>query len=237
MFGLGTWLSEGGGECREAVEAALSYGYRLIDTATMYKNHQDVGASLKKHYEGGGEQTFVVSKVSDDGHGRDEAFKELETTLAELGVEQLDLWLMHSPAGKNVVATWKAMLEARDAGKVKAVGVSNMGAEQIAALQAAGCELPEVNQFELHCFNQQRELVDYCRREGIVVMSFCPLARCKLFGQTQLAAIAEATGQSEAALAIRWLLQKVERCASKSLSRLPHPASHLSRLPPARRAL
>jgi diketogulonate reductase-like aldo/keto reductase len=101
------------------------------------------------------------------------------------------------------------MLSARDAGKVRAVGVSNFGPEQLEGLKQAGCDVPEVNQFELHCWNQQRELVSYCQREGIAVMSFCPLARCKLFGQTALQQIALETGQSEAALAIRWLLQKV----------------------------
>ena len=75
-------------------------------------------------------------------------------------------------------------------------------------LKLAGLEAPEVNQFELHVFNQQKETVEYCQANGIVVMSFCPLARCKLFGQTPLAAIAEAAGVSEAACCIRWLLQR-----------------------------
>ena len=88
------------------------------------------------------------------------------------------------------------------------MGVSNAGPAQIEGLRAAGCELPEVNQFELHVWNQQREAVEFCRNNGIVVMSYCPLARCKLFGQTGLARLAEKLGKSEAQLCIRWLLER-----------------------------
>lgn len=119
LFGLGTWLSEQGGECRDAVLAALGHGYRLIDTATMYNNHMDVGAALKSK---GVSSTFVVSKLSDGGHGYEEALKELDSTLQDLGVETLDLWLLHSPKAGRVVETWKAMLAARDVGKVASVG-------------------------------------------------------------------------------------------------------------------
>lgn len=216
IFGLGTWLSEAGGECKEAVSTALDYGYRLIDTATMYKNHKDVGEALRA--KGKRESTYLVSKLSNDAHGYDEALAELDMTLEELGVESLDLWLMHSPSAGKVVETWKAMLAARDSGKVKAVGVSNFGVKQLEALKAAGFEQPEVNQFELHCWNQQRELCAHCIAEGIAVMSFCPLARCKLFGQTALTQIATATGLSEAALAIRWLLQKQYVTSAPTLS-------------------
>ena len=86
--------------------------------------------------------------------------------------------------------------------------MSNFGSEQIEQLKLAGLELPEVNQIELHVWNQQPALCAYCQREGIVVMSFCPLARCKLFGQSDLAKLAEETGRSEAALCLRWLLQR-----------------------------
>lgn len=204
LFGLGTWLSEGDAATDSIVEA-LKYGYRLIDTATMYKNHNQVKAALEIHPAN---KPYLVSKLSNEGHGHAEALAELDKTLEELGVEQLDLWLMHSPSPGKVVETWKAMLEARDAGKVKDVGVSNFGPAQMEGLRLLGLEAPAVNQFELHCFNQQRATVEYCQANGIVVMGFCPLARCKLFGQTPLAAIAEAHGVSEAACAIRWLLQK-----------------------------
>ena len=206
IFGLGTWLSEGDGTCKAAVKAALKHGYRLIDTATMYKNECDVGAALKE--SDAADQTYVVSKLMPDDHGRENVLAAIDKTLADLQVEKLDLWLMHSPSGGRVIETWKAMLEARDAGKCTSVGVSNVGPAQLEGIKAAGLEAPAVNQFELHLWNQQREAVDYCQREGIVIMSYCPLARCKLFGQTGLARLAEQTGKSEAQLCIRWLLQR-----------------------------
>ena len=206
LFGLGTWLSEGDGTCRKAVQLAIESGYRLIDTATMYDNEADVGAALKESGKASGSEIFIVSKLATTDHGRDAALAAIDRTLSALGVQQLQLWLMHSPTGGRVVETWKAMIEAREAGKCASIGVSNCGPAQLEALKAAGCELPEVNQFELHVWNQQREAVDYCRANGIVVMSYCPLARCKLFGQTGLAKLAERKGCSEAQLCVRWLL-------------------------------
>ena len=102
LFGLGTWLSEGDGTCQKAVEVAIKHGYRLIDTATMYGNEQDVGAALRA-FDGAAKKTFVVSKLKPDDHGRERTLAAIDLTLAKLGVETLDLWLMHSPSGKDVV--------------------------------------------------------------------------------------------------------------------------------------
>ena len=99
-----------------------------------------------------------------------------------------------------------------------AVGVSNFGAEQLAGLKAAGLEVPEVNQIELHVWHQQRKVAGYCAKEGIVLMAFCPLARCKQFGRTKLAELAAARGRTEAEMAIRWLLQM--GCANPDASYL-----------------
>jgi len=119
------------------------HGYRLIDTAAMYKNEADVGAALRDASNGAG-CPFLVSKLQPSDHGREAARAAIDRTLTELGVAQLDLWLMHSPAGGSLVETWGAMLEARDAGKCRAVGVSNFGPAQLEALKASGCEMPEV---------------------------------------------------------------------------------------------
>ena len=172
--------------------------------AGLDQNEADVGAALK---EANVEEIYIVSKLQPSDHGRENTVQAIDRTLADLKVAKLDLWFMHSPNGGKVVEMWKAMLEARDAGKVTSVGVSNVGPAQIEGLRAAGCELPEVNQFELHVWNQQKEAVEYCRENGIVVMSYCPLARCKLFGQTSLAELSEKLGKSEAQLCIRWLLE------------------------------
>lgn len=110
LFGLGTWLSEGGGTCKEAVTVALEHGYRLIDTATMYQNEADVGEALKEGSKST-EGIYIVSKLQPSDHGREAAMQAIDRTLTDLKVDKLDLWLMHSPTGGKVVETWKAMLE------------------------------------------------------------------------------------------------------------------------------
>eukprot|EP00966_Prymnesium_polylepis_P237374 5489855-Prymnesium_polylepis.1 len=172
----------------------------------MYENEDDVGAAIRASGKDRAD-VFIVSKLRPEDHGRDACRAAIDLTLTKLGVEQLDLWLMHTPSGGSVLETWQAMLEARDAGKVRAVGVSNFGAAQLEGLKAAGVETPEVNQIELHCWLQQRAVAEYCAGEGIVLMAFCPLARCKQFGRTRLAEMAAARGRTEAELAIRWLMQ------------------------------
>lgn len=101
-------IHSGDGTCRQAVTSALEHGYRLIDTATMYKNEADVGAALT---ESATEGIYIVSKLQPSDHGREAAMQAIDRTLAELKVAKLDLWLMHSPTGGKVVETWKAMLE------------------------------------------------------------------------------------------------------------------------------
>lgn len=213
LFGLGTWLSRDGG-AKTSIASALAHGYRLIDTATMYENEAEVGEALAAWT---GEPPYLVTKLTDADHSRDAALAAIDASLAKLGAP-VDLWLMHSPGGGKVVETWRAMLEARDAGKCKAVGVSNFGVAQLRALHAAGLEAPEVNQIELHVFNQQRPTVAYCREQGIVMMAFCPLGRCKLVGQTELAQLAAELGRTEAEMMIRWLLQQGHVTIPKSVS-------------------
>jgi diketogulonate reductase-like aldo/keto reductase len=205
VLGLGTWLAAAGGEARCAVAEALRQGYALIDTAAMYQNEAEVGSAIA---QSGLPRPFVVTKLQPQEHGREAALAAAARSAAALGGAP-DLYLMHSPSGGRVVETWRAMLEAKAAGTVRACGVSNFGAAQLAALAAAGLEAPEVNQVELHVFLQQRETAAYCAAQGIAVMAFCPLARCKKFGGGgELAAVAAAAGRSEAATMLRWALQR-----------------------------
>lgn len=133
-------------------------------------------------------------------------------------MEYLDLFLMHTPNGKNVIATWNAIVQLKKDGLIKAAGVrshffsgiarttilthrqvSNFGWKQLQGLKDAGCETPDLNQFELHIFHQQPETVEYCRSNGIAIAGHCPLARNKRFnGQTKLKEIAERLGKSGA---------------------------------------
>eukprot|EP01094_Clydonella_sp_ATCC50884_P005868 TRINITY_DN14849_c0_g1_i1.p2 TRINITY_DN14849_c0_g1~~TRINITY_DN14849_c0_g1_i1.p2 ORF type:complete len:304 (+),score=106.15 TRINITY_DN14849_c0_g1_i1:113-913(+) len=207
LFGLGTWLAPGR-ECYEAVKAALQAGYRLIDTAAMYGNEEQVGRAI--HDSGvPRDDIYVVTKLMPDDHGAEGARAALEASLARLSLPYVDMYLIHTPRGGNVLETWKTLLAMRDEGKARGVGVSNFSAAQIAGIGAAGYELPEVNQIELHVFLPQRECVQYCNEHGIVVMGFCPLARCKRFGAVAaVAAVASECSMTEAQVMLRWSAQK-----------------------------
>mmetsp|Transcript_166204 Transcript_166204/g.294360 ORF Transcript_166204/g.294360 Transcript_166204/m.294360 type:complete len:232 (+) Transcript_166204:2-697(+) len=172
---------------------------------------------------------FLVTKLLSRDHGSARVVPALRASLRRLGVEYVDLYLMHSPRGGFVLETWDAMLQARDAGLTRAVGVSNFGVEQLEGLKAAGRELPEVNQIECHPWLQQQACAAWCAKERIAVMAYSPLARGKFFGRTALTKIAKRLACSEAEVAIRWSLMKgfVVIPKSSSLERIQQNMSAL----------
>ena len=206
LFGLGTWLSQEGSEAKRCVSVALKLGYKLIDTAAMYENETSVGEALASSGLAR-EDIFVVTKLAGPDHGAEAAKVAIDASLKKLGLDYVDMWLIHSPKGGKILETWKSMLECRDAGKTKHVGVSNFGVAQLEGIAAAGLEAPMLNQIEYHFALQQRPTVDYCRAHSITLMGYCPLARRKLVGTTSLTAIAEKMGITEAQLAILWSAQ------------------------------
>jgi diketogulonate reductase-like aldo/keto reductase len=209
-FGLGTFRASGN-DCHDSCLAALRAGYRLLDTAALYENEDQVGTAIEAFLA---EQTavtrddlFIVTKLHWDSHGGDIAVAKVEESLRKLKLTYVDLFLMHSPKGNKVVETYKGLLEAKSRGLTRAVGVSNFGKDQLIQLLATGVEVPAVNQIELHVWNQQRELTLFCQQHNILVMAFCPLARGDKFGKTRLTAIAERLGISEATLCNYWVLK------------------------------
>ena len=141
-FGLGTWQSQRGGECKRAVAEALRAGYRLIDTAQAYGNEVDVGQALREAQLKRND-VFIVTKLSSREHGASHAAAALKTSLSRLQLDYVDLFLIHSPRGGFLLETWDSLIELRNAGLTRAVGVSNFGAQQLMSLQQAGRELPE----------------------------------------------------------------------------------------------
>lgn len=204
QFGLGTFLAETGGQCLTACEHALDMEYIMLDTAAMYNNEEEVGASLAGRDRS---KIFVVTKLMPEDHGTQNTAKALEASLAKLGLDYVDLYLIHNPKGGKCIETWQAMLAIKAAGKAKVVGVSNFGVSHLQGLKDAGLEMPEVNQVELHIWGQQKQMVAFCKAEDIAVMGYCPLARVKRFGATGLAPLAKMLGKTEAQLCIRWSLQ------------------------------
>ncbi|KAI0666603.1 Aldo/keto reductase [Trametes maxima] len=204
ILGLGVFEND---ECAPACLAALQCGYRLIDTARYYKNEDQVGKAIR---ESGipREEVFVVSKIYHPEHGYESTLAAVEDSLDKFGYEYFDLYLIHSPlSGKETrLETWRALVDAKKAGKIKSIGVSNYSGRHIDEIRDAGYELPSVNQIELHPFCQQRPIVAYCNANGIAVQAYSPLVQGRL-NNPVLVDLAQKYGKDVGQIAIRWSLQ------------------------------
>ncbi|GAA3963197.1 aldo/keto reductase [Streptomyces marokkonensis] len=207
-LGLGTWPMEDN-EAERAVREALQTGYRLIDTAVNYRNETGVGRGVAA----GGiprEEIVVTTKLPGRHHGYEETLSSFEESRARLGLEYVDLYLIHWPLPRvdKYVDSWKAMVKLRDDGLVRSVGVSNFTAAQIDRLEKETGVLPSVNQIELHPLFPQDELRAFHERRGIRTESWSPLGRgSDLLDDPALAEIAGAHGVTPAQAVLRWHTQ------------------------------
>lgn len=207
VIGFGTWeLSPD--EAKESVRSALKVGYRLIDTARIYGNEEAVGEAILASGVPR-KEIFVTTKLWNDDQGYDKAFEALEASLDRLGLEYVDLYLIHWPATKRRHDTWKAFEEIQASGKAEAVGVSNYTIEHLEQLFDQSGFTPAVNQVEFHPFiyDQQKELLEYCRNKKIVVEAYSPLARISSKSLPQVKAIADKHAKSEQKVFLRWCIQ------------------------------
>ncbi|THH27981.1 hypothetical protein EUX98_g6216 [Antrodiella citrinella] len=192
----------------ESVLEAFNAGYRHVDSAQAYRNEAQVGAALKKSGLSR-EEVFITTKCISNTHGYESTLKGVDESLANFGTEYIDLFLIHNAhSGKDLrLATYKALQEARKAGKIRTVGVSNYNVKHLEEIRHAGMETPSVDQIELHPFCQQKEIVDYCNRHRIVIQAYCPVIRGKL-DQPVLVEIANKHNKEPAQIALRWSLQR-----------------------------
>jgi diketogulonate reductase-like aldo/keto reductase len=206
VLGLGVWLIPSGEETRRAVRDALECGYRLIDTARAYGNERDVGRALR---ESGlpREEVFVTTKLWNSNHGYEAARRACRASLGDLGLDCIDLYLIHWPVPGLRRETWKAMAALRDEGVCRAIGVSNYTIRHLEELRDESSVPPAVNQVEFHPFLYQRELLDYCRRRGIAVEAYSPLARGVRLSEPALVSVGRKYGKTPAQVLIRWALQ------------------------------
>ncbi|KAI0693014.1 Aldo/keto reductase [Cytidiella melzeri] len=191
-----------------SVVEALKAGYRHVDTAQAYRNEAHVGAALKE-FGIRREDVFITTKIISSHHGREKTLRVVETSVNNIGGDYIDLFLIHDPyAGTKLrIETYKALQECQQAGKIRSVGVSNYGIKHLEEIREAGLEAPAVNQIELHPFCQQREIVDYCRRNNIVVSAYSPLLQGRM-DHMVLQEIARKHSKDAAQVLIRWSLQK-----------------------------
>ena len=207
MLGFGT-NTLGGDIAVRCVADAISAGYRLIDTAHVYGNEEAVGAGIKKSGINR-EELFVTSKLWVDFAGYESTKKAFQTTLDKLGLEYLDLYLIHRPRG-DVKGSWKAMEELYEAGKIKAIGVSNFDPNQLAGLMAYAKVKPVINQIETHVFFQEHISYEDLKKASVQMEAWSPFAagRNGIFSNPTLAAIGKKHTKSIAQVCLRWHFQR-----------------------------
>ncbi|MGA9290637.1 MAG: aldo/keto reductase [Anaerobacillus sp.] len=205
-LGLGVWKMENNDEVKTAVNAAIDAGYKAIDTAAAYKNEEGVGKAIKENSTPR-EDLFITSKVWNDDQGYDSTLKAFEDTVSKLGIETLDLYLIHWPVEGKYKETWKAMEKLYKDGRIRAIGVSNFHPQHLEDLMKDAEIKPMINQVEFHPLLNQKELRDYCKQHSIQLEAWSPLAQGKLLDNDVVKGIAEQHGKSTAQVIIRWDLE------------------------------
>lgn len=205
-IGFGTYKSGDESETVDIVKYALNKGYRQIDTAAFYGNEEAIGKGIKESSVKR-EDIFLVTKVWNDNHGYSNTIKSFEESVRKLGVEYLDLLLVHWPTKLNS-ETWRAFEDLYELGKVRAIGVCNFKKGHLEELKKTSRIMPMVNQIEIHPCFCQKELVDYCKDNNIQVVAWSPIMRGKLLEVPLMVELAEKYDRSIAQIALRWHIQK-----------------------------
>ncbi|MGE7761327.1 aldo/keto reductase [Peribacillus sp. NPDC097895] len=206
QLGFGVFKVKNGNETVESVKKAIEVGYRAIDTAAIYENEEGVGQAIS---ECGvpREELFITSKVWNTEQGYESTLQAFDDSLKRLGLEYLDLYLIHWPGKDKYLETWKALEKLYKDGKVKSIGVSNFHVHHLENL-LANCEVkPVVNQIELHPLLTQVEIREYCAKHEIMVEAWSPLGRGNILEEPTINHIAKKHGKSSAQVLIRWHLQ------------------------------
>ena len=213
IMGLGTWQSDDT-TAKMAVLAALSHGYRLVDTAAAYGNELGVGRGVK---ESGlkREEIFITSKLRNADHGYKNTVRAFELTLKKLDTDYLDLYLMHWPNPvqyrthwqEAMAGTWKAMEEFYKQGRIRAIGISNFMPHHIETLMKTATIKPMVNQLKLCPGITQPETVKYCNANGILVEAYSPFGTGTVFGNEEMKKLSAKYGKSIGQICLKWSLQ------------------------------
>lgn len=205
-LGLGVYKAKAGGEVEEAVKAALRIGYRSIDTAAFYENEEGVGRAVR---ESGipREELFITTKVWNSDQGYESTLAAFEASLRRLGMEYVDLYLIHWPVKGKYKETWRALQTLYKEGKAKAIGVSNFQVHHLEDLMADAEIKPMVNQVEFHPFLTQEKLREFCRKEGIQLEAWSPLMRGEVVRVPEIVQLSEKYRKTPAQIVLRWDLQ------------------------------
>jgi len=208
MLGFGVYQIADAAECEASVAGALRVGYRLIDTAAAYGNEEAVGRAVA-HSGIARDELFITTKLWLSDAGYEKTKRAFERSLARLQLDYLDLYLIHQPYS-DVHGAWRAMEELYEAGRIRAIGVSNFHPDRLMDLMVHNRVMPAVNQIETHPFCQQTETAQFLLENKVQIESWGPFAegRNQLFSNPVLTEIAARHGRSVAQIVLRWLLQR-----------------------------
>lgn len=217
-LGLGVWQSKEGGDVENAVTAAINAGYRSIDTAKVYENESGV----RKGIEASGiarDELFITTKVWNSDQGYDETLKAFEASCERLGLETLDLYLIHWPVEAKFMDTWKAMERLYEEKVVRAIGVSNFHIHHLEKLSTKANIAPMVNQVEFHPYLTQVDLRAYCQEHNIQFEAWSPLMQGKFLQEEVILDVAKQYNRTPAQILLRWDLQHGVVTIPKSITK------------------
>ena len=207
-------------QTEDVTRTALEVGYRHVDTAQMYGNEAGVGRAVRAAGLAR-DEVFVTSKLDNPNHARDDALRSFDGTLAELGFDHVDLFLIHWPLPEvgDFVETWHAMEEIYRSGRARAIGVSNFTPHHLRRLLAAAEVVPAVNQIEVHPYLVQDDVRAFGAEHGIVTEAWAPIARGRVLDDPVITTIAKRLERTPAQVTLRWAIQRGDVVFPKSVSR------------------
>lgn len=223
LLALGVYKAPNGQETEDAVMAALDAGYRHIDSAARYANEEACGRALRKWLDKTGssrEDVFITTKLWDADHGYEATFNALCESLRKFQLDYLDLYLLHSPSDDRDKRheSWRALETAQRLGKVRSIGVSNFGASHLGELLSQARVVTAVNKIEVHPFCQRQDLIGVCRKHGIAIEAYSPLARGNKLQDPRIVRIAEKNGRTPAQILLNWSASRGNIVLPKSLT-------------------
>jgi diketogulonate reductase-like aldo/keto reductase len=205
IIGLGTWLLSRD-SAYNAVLWALEMGYRLIDTATIYGNERKVGKAINASGIPR-DEIFITSKVWKSDQGYENTLTAFDKSLKKLGLEYLDLYLIHWPVPEKSIETWKALERLYNEGKTRAIGVSNYNLHFLNELLRSTSKVPMINQVEFSPFLYQKELLNFCKTKKIYLEAYSPLTRATKLNNPKILELSKNHNKTSAQIMIRWGLQ------------------------------
>lgn len=218
-LGLGTYRSNEGPDVEGEVEYGLSIGYRLIDTAALYGNEASIGKVVRASGIAR-EEVFITTKLWNSDQGYESALAAFDRSLDKLGMDYVDLYLVHWPWPAKMAETWRAMEELLASGRTRSIGVCNHLPHHLDQLAGTATTMPAVDQCEFHPLLQQPELLSACAQRGITLQAWAPVIRGRVNLIPELVQIAADHNKTPAQVSIRWILQKGVVTIPKSV----HPA-------------